>query len=359
MRRDRTGSSAQAQYRVYLDNFDLVEECNPHMARQLVGSTAEVVEQLRAEYLSQGLPRHPKKAVERALRAEVQGAIVDGEHGFAQPKPEKVILYCRLAVCLVQQGQCTLKALQVVCGGLVYFAMFRRPLLGVLNEAWRFMEKLKSQPAVVRLKVPKGVAQELLRFVLLCPLAQMDFRKQFSEHVTCSDASTSGGGICVSEGLTGYGLAFIDVQGDIPEEIEVIQVLTVGLFDGLSALRLAVDCLGVAVAGHVSVEREETARRVVEAYFPNTIFHTDGTTLDADFVRNLSLRFPSVGLVLLGAGPPCQGVSGLNASKKGALRDERSCLFLEVPRIQALFKTALPWAQVRTLMESVAPMNHE
>ena len=64
------------------------------------------------------------------------------------------------------------------------------------------------------------------------------------------------------------------------------------------------------------------------------------------------MQFPSVALVLIGAGPPCQGVSGLNASKKGALR-----LYQEVLRIKELFRVHFPWAQVWLLMESVASMS--
>ena len=105
-----------------------------------------MVQHLRGQYSSQGIPRHPKKAVERAGVAEIQGAVVDGLEGFAQPKPSKVVLYCQLALMLVRQGACTLKELQVVCGGFVYFALFRRPLLSTLNEVWRFMEKWKKLP---------------------------------------------------------------------------------------------------------------------------------------------------------------------------------------------------------------------
>ena len=129
------------------------------------------------------------------------------------------------------------------------------------------MERVKRLPTVVRMPLPKQVMRELLRFILLCPLAQMSFKLPLGEHVTCSDASTAGGGFCVSEGLTGYGVAALDaeVKGDIPEEIQTIQVLTVGLFDGLGALRLAVDAFGIPVAGHLRVEKEETAKRVVES----------------------------------------------------------------------------------------------
>lgn len=62
-------------------------------------------------------------------------------------------------------------------------------------------------------------------------------------------------------------------------------------------------------------------------------------------------------MVLLGGGPPCQGVSGLNADRKGAMKDERSVLFLHVKRIEGLVKQCFPWCQVHTLMESVASMD--
>lgn len=122
------------------------------------------------------------------------------------------------------------------------------------------MEKLKKFPPVIRAKMPRQVVKELLRFILLCPLAHISFKTELAEHVTCSDALTGGGGgFCVSEGLTGYGVAALssEVRGDIPEEECVSQILTVGLFDGLGALRLAVDSLGVPAAGHLSVEKEE------------------------------------------------------------------------------------------------------
>ena len=110
----------------------------------------------------------------RSPVAEIQGAVVDGAAGFAQPKAGKITLYCRLALMLVEQAKRTLKELQVVCGGFVYFTMFRRQLLGILNEVWRFMEKLKRLPPVVRLPVPVEVQRELLIFTLLSPLAQID-----------------------------------------------------------------------------------------------------------------------------------------------------------------------------------------
>ena len=76
-------------------------------------------------------------------------------------------------------------------------------------------------------------------------------------------------------------------------------------------------------------------------------------------VREWATAYSQASVVLVGGGPPCQGVSGLNADRKGALRDERSRLFLHVPRILELVRRAFPWCQVHGLMESVASMDPE
>ena len=83
-----------------------------------------------------------------------------------------------------------------------------------------------------------------------------------------------GGGICVSSGLTSYGLSAsrTQVRGEVVEAQEYIQVLSVGLFDGIGALRVACDLLELPMSGHISIEKEEKGRRVVESYFPGHSF---------------------------------------------------------------------------------------
>lgn len=115
--------------------------------------------------------------------------------------------------------------------------------------------------------LPKSVLLELARFVALLPLAWTNLRAEVLDRVTASDASSSGGGICISRGLSPFGVvaARAHVRGDVPEAHDFCQVLTVGLFDGISALRIAADVLALPVAGHVAVEKDEKARRVTEA----------------------------------------------------------------------------------------------
>eukprot|EP00435_Cladocopium_sp_Y103_P007463 s167_g2.t1 len=248
----------------------------------------------------------------------------------------------------------------VICGGLVYFSTFRRQLLGSLNQCWAFIESFNSAGRH-RLLIPTLVKVEILRFVGLIPLCRLDFRLPLRGQVTCSDASTTGGGMCCSTGLTAMG--DLVSTGELRPEGSPLdgrpRVLSVGLFDGVGCLRLALDLIGAQVAGHISVEKQEAGHRVVEYHFPGSVLLDDVAAITEDDVRGWSLKFGQVELVILGGGPPCQGVSGLNASRRGALRDERSSLYVHVARIRDLLRKFFCWCPVHVLMESVASMDDE
>ena len=360
LRRDRVFSQSEVLFRIYLDNFDLLTKCSPDLATEIEGKASEVVMRLRETYMEVGLPRHPKKAVENARQAEIQGAWVDGQKGTACAKPSKVVKYIALALDMLGRCAASQRELQVLGGGFVYVAMFRRPLLCSLNNIWTQITDMEGVQTHVRWWLRKEVIGEVARFLCLLPLASMNMRLKFDPLVTASGASTQGGGLCMSRGLTPYGMAasLSKVRGEIPEEHDFSQVLSVGLFDGIAALRVALDCLHLPMAGHVSVEKSPEARRVVEAAFPDCIMLDDVELITLEVCQGWALRFPGVGIVIIGAGPPCQGVSGLNSDRKGALRDERSSLFYHVPRVVELCKLAFPWAQVHSLGENVASMDY-
>ena len=134
-------------------------------------------------------------------------------------------------------------------------------------------------------------------------------------------------------------------------------ILIVSLFDGIGARRVAGDALRVPVAGYILVEISEDARRVVESWFPEVKHITDVALIDEHEVSSWSLLYPSVCAVVLGAGPPCQGVSGLNSDRKGALKDARSCLFTHVPRVEQLLRRFFRWCPVYRIAENVASMD--
>ena len=75
------------------------------------------------------------------------------------------------------------------------------------------------------------------------------------------------------------------------------------LFDGIGALRVALDALRVPVGGYVSVEISPEANRVVESYFPDVVCIEDVAAITEEQVIEWRLRFASVGLVLLRSWP--------------------------------------------------------
>lgn len=269
LRRDRFFTNADHLFRIYLDNYDELLKIDRKLAVLLQGTPSKTIEELRKAYMEAGLPRRPKKAVSQEFQAEVQGAWINGITGTCGAKPSKILKYMALTLQLVFQGNATQRELQVVCGGLVYIAMFRRPLLSGLNAVWRAIVACEGKPTQWRIPLPKPVVKELVRFVGLVSLAVMDFRAAFDKSVSASDASTTGGGLVVSRGLSPFGQAasLSTVRGDLPEAHDFCQVLCVGLFDGISGLRCAMDALGLPIAGHISVEQSEAANRVVESFF--------------------------------------------------------------------------------------------
>ena len=360
LRKDRPFPQAEPKWRIYLDNFDLLERVEATRMVEIEGTLAPGALALRNEYEHWGIPRNVKKSVQRSSRCEVQGATVDGIAGIAFPRESKLSKYFSLALSLMECTVARQKQWQIVCGGLVYFSMFRRPLLGGLNRVWTHIEEFNSHASYVR-PIPPDCRIEVLRSLGLLPLAFMDFRLPVHSQVTCSDASTTGGGICGSVGttVTGQVVSQGSLRGDTPDLHGDHSVLVIGLFDGIGALRVAIDLMGIPVAGYVSIEKHAPGQRVVEANFPGVVCHEDVTQIGEAEVRHWSLTFSQASIVLLGGGPPCQGVSGLNADRRGALKDLRSCLFSEVPRIRDLVKTFFTWCSVYTLMESVASMDDE
>eukprot|EP00435_Cladocopium_sp_Y103_P054052 s185_g17.t1 len=326
---------------------------------RISGTPSDLVTQIREYYEDHDLPRHPKKSVEQAKAAEVQGAWLDGEAGTLSAKPAKIVKYIELTMEALQRGSASQRELQVIGGGLVYASMFRRPLLAGLNQIWRTIVEAGANNPFKRRWMSRTLMIELFRHIALLPLAFVNFRAPFDAEVTASDASTTGGGISVSRGLTPYGLAasLSQTRGDIPEEMDTMQVLSIGLFDGIAALRVALDILGAPVCGHISVEKQPEAQRVVESNFPDSEVVDDVEAIDEDMVRKWALVYGGASLVLIGSGPPCQGVSGLNFDRKGALKDHRSRLFFHVPRVVRLCRRFFPWAQVHSLTENVASMD--
>ena len=286
LRKDRSFTVSNPAWRVYLDNYDLPERVEATELTAKRGTVAPGVLSLRQEYEHWEVPRNKKKSVERALRAEMQGATVDGERGVAYPREVKLGRYFVLALKLMAESAGTQKQWQVVCGGLVYVSMFRRPLLGSLNCVWRHIESYNGSGRRF-MRTPGDCKLEVLRFLGLLPLAVLDFRLGIHPTVTCSDASSGGGesGASVRTTMVGRTIAEGSLRGEYPEPRWDGGVVVIGLFDGIGALRVAMELLGAPIIGYVSVEKHEPARRVVERHYPGVLHYFDVMEVTAEQVR--------------------------------------------------------------------------
>lgn len=106
-------------------------------------NTSTGLESLRPWHLLGGLVSRYKRSGETAFSVTVQtfsgftlttstnfkGAWVDGEAGTVRAKPTKVAKYIKLVLEIIGMGRAPQRELQVVGGGFVYIAMFRRPSL--------------------------------------------------------------------------------------------------------------------------------------------------------------------------------------------------------------------------------------
>ena len=227
--------------------------------------------------------------------------------------------------------------------------------MSCLNFICGFIQSFEESGPRVR-SIPGAVLSELMMLVSLLPLAHMDFRVEVSGVVTASDASLLGEGVCASHQVTNYGeqVAHGSFRGEIPREVPDGGVVCVGLFDGISALRVALEAVRAHVVLHVAVEPDESAKRVVETNFPAVIQIHRVEEVTPDLCREWAGRASTAKLVIVGAGPPCQGVSGLNANRVGAVADDRSCLHMLVKPIVSMLEKAFPWCPVHFLQESVA-----
>ena len=181
---------------------------------------------------------------------------------------------------------------------------------------------------------------------------------------SCGDSQRCiriGTGLTASESLTEWGVRVSKAagRGDSFEEFHEQGLLVILIFDGIGALRVALESLKVPLAGYVAIEKDGRATRVVASHFPSCTFYSDATKVSSADIRASGAKYPNCCAVLAAGGPPYQGVSGLNATKKGAEEDPRSSLHTVFDRIKQEVRSFFTWCPSFFLMESVASMTLE
>ena len=158
----------------------------------------------REAYESQGILGSPAKDVIGSSNAKVVGAQVNSsptavDRGIVTigSPPEKRFGLSWITLMLCQLPFTTDVLHVCVLGAWVSVLMYRRPLMSLLNKAFKLVDAAEVDASFPKLvALPRSVATELTLLAILVPFAVTDLAAEFCSEVFCTDASLEKGAIC-------------------------------------------------------------------------------------------------------------------------------------------------------------------
>eukprot|EP00438_Fugacium_kawagutii_P024959 Skav213216 [mRNA] locus=scaffold2826:647978:650839:- [translate_table: standard] len=353
----------------YLDDFDVPEVVDQDVAEQIEGSIGPLHVEQRAAYARHGVKISENKARFREPVITRMGAAIDGRIGTISAPLEKKFEIMGFFLWALGQRTPLNKSLHMILGRLVRCFEFRHPLMSALRGCW------PQGHVMLRRPWRADALRSMLRGCVLLPMAQADLRAQVDGLVSASDASESGGGLCVSNHLTDEGLRVLEQldgedyrrsrcapfqpAGAMPNGVpQGPRLFVISLFDGIAAIMCALSRLPCRVLGFAASEIDAHCKRLVRKRWPGVIELGKVETIEAKIIESLTTSLGyEVDAVLISAGSPCQDLTRLLANRQG-LQGERSRLFFEIPRIAELCERRFP-NRVFQLVENVDSMTDE
>lgn len=331
----------------YLDDYDCPELIPVESWEEVKGTFSTIHLNQRQAYDRVGVAISENKAHVRDPVVVRMGAEVDGIKGLISSPRTKVLETIWFCIWTMGHACPTNKNLMMLLGRFVRVFEFRRPLMSFLGNSW--------PKGSIHVRFPLGIStlQCLLRSCVGATLALTDLRTPVDGLVSCSDASETGGGLCVSGQLTDEGQAALEIlEGPLGDSAPRFQsagampmptlsktgprIFVVSLFDGVSAIMCTLSRLDCSIVGFASSEIDKDCRKLTRKRWPGIIELGDVEQIGEEVISNLSRSVGyKIDLVLLTAGSPCQDLSSLLAGGLG-LEGSRSRLFFEIPRIKKL-----------------------
>ena len=373
-RRDRampqpSGQLATHWIQYYLDDFDAPEIVPAAAMESLVGTVSKTQQRQREAYKENGVDISLKKSQCREPKVVRMGAEIDGVKGLLSAPLSKKHEVLGFTLWLMGQRQPRAKGTLMVLGRMVRCFEFRRPLMSVLRNCW---------PTVmphVRMPLKRETVRSLLRGSILLPMAMANLRCQVDGLVSASDASESGGGLCISQELTDEGqrtlealqspayaasrLSPFHAAGEMPVKTpRGPKVFVLSLFDGVAAIMCALTRLPCQVVGFAASEIDRECKRLVRKRWPGVIeLGKVENITDAVITALVNSLGYKIDILLIAAGSPCQDLTALLANTKG-LEGSRSKLFFHIPRIHRLCKSRFS-GMTALMVENVYSMTAE
>jgi hypothetical protein len=210
------------------------------------------------------------------------------------------------------------RRVQTALGKLNFCMQFQNSLISVFS---RIYVEVQSP---FRMTLSMASTDELLVAPGLLPLMEVSIRTPVSGTVVATDASETGGGACISRGLTPMGRQrardlLANPDGNIFYAPEISEpgaapqpkVLIVSVFSGMEGAGQAAKLANAQIAGIISIDTDKVARRVAREHHPQGVQTHDIKLVDETMAANWKKWHPDATEVTFLAGFPCQDVSGI------------------------------------------------
>eukprot|EP00971_Amphidinium_carterae_P069956 1384211-Amphidinium_carterae.1 len=242
------------------DDFDVLELVSIDEERKRAPTDWQ--ERSRRTYDHYRLPTSRLKAGVRERKSTRLGYELDGDLARLGVPPAKIgrlIGLTRYAL----EAPVTKRTLQVILGHWVHALMLRRECMGLLNDIWRVLLRLGTQAR----PLTKKVKLELAHALAALPLARVYMRSVVDPRLTASDANESGGGVCVTRGLSSEGLAAWGGNQVLRDHIgrDEVGLLTVG--DNVGVVAMAATRVGSECCFHLALVTQPGGEQLLGAQF--------------------------------------------------------------------------------------------
>ena len=177
---------------VYLDSFDHIRVLARNLALRAEDTESAEHKRFKTVCAELGLPFNVAKSLVGNFKGTLQGGEFDGWQGFFGHKRSRSHRLVYLTLGLILQEFVSTPAARHWAGLACFAASYRRPLFSCLGVIFQRIE------AEEMLQVDGPFVEELLSLVGLLPLAVTNLRAQLHNHISCSDASPSGGGAAIA-----------------------------------------------------------------------------------------------------------------------------------------------------------------
>ena len=174
-----------ARHYIYVDNLGALS------TQQAVAQSA--LQELDLHFSKLGLLLHPGEISVGQTKA--LGTILDGTRKCSRITPERFHRVRQAIRGLLRRSKVSGKTLEIVLGHATFCALNNRMLLPVFHSAYKFVQSCYFSPSALW----PSVRQELQCFAGLMIFLRADWWLPWNDLVCCSDASTTGFGVCTAK----------------------------------------------------------------------------------------------------------------------------------------------------------------